>query len=248
MRHGWLLAAMALVLGTTPLQAQNDPRALIKQAWQAHGGEGRLEQRPAEQLRSRGTMYIGDASVPFTVETLVQLPGQFKNVLQFEVEGRKGLLIQVLDGDKGWLSSNGQTQALSDSQLAEIRETLYAHKVSRLSSLLKDTDYKLTLLGEGKVNQFTVVGVKVAVLGHRDIQLFFDRDSLLLVKAERRAFSSLLAKEILREEFYGNYRDIDGLKRPMKIAVRQDGQPFTEIDVLEIRHSPRLPDKVFAKP
>ena len=248
-----ILLPVGLALGllpawTAPAVAQADPRAIVARAIAAHGGEAKLGQLNAEQAKTRGTVHLDGKTIPFTAETFVQLPSQFKNVMTYELQGKKGSLTQVLDGDKGWLSFDGNTKPLEEPLLSETRETMYAQRIARLLSLLKDKDIRLAGLPEVKVNDQPAVGVKVSTNGHKEISLYFDKASGLLVKIERRALNSEPKKEVRQEEFFSDFKEVNGVKRPMKIMVLQDGVKFLEGEMTEVKPTEKLPENIFAKP
>lgn len=242
-----LTVVLFLVWGST-LRAQDDLRAVIARAVQAHGGEDKLLQFKAEQVMARGTIQLGGDTISFTAETFVQLPNQFKNILRFMGKDRKGVLIQVLDGDKGWIRLDDQTTPFTDQLLAETKETMYLHRISRLTNLLRDNSFKLAALGESKINNLTVIGIKVSSAGHKDVHLYFDKTSGLLVKTERRALDSASKKEVLQEEFFSDFKEVNGIRRPMKIVVHQDGKKFMEGEMIDLKQVEKLDDSVFAKP
>jgi hypothetical protein len=240
------LAAGLLLTASATVRAQDNVKAIITKAIQAHGGEAALAKFSAEQARAKGSIFVDGKTIAFTAETSVQLPGQFKNVMQYEVQGKKGTLVQVLDGDKGWLSIDGDTKPLDGARLTETRETMYVHGAGRLLPLLKEA-FQLTMLPETKVNGQPALGIKVASKGHKDINLYFDKAAGLLVKTERRTLNNA-GKEVLQEEFFSDFKEINGVKRPMKITVVQDGNKFMEGEMTEIKQTDKLPPSTFAKP
>jgi len=100
-RFPWWLA-LAL-LGLAPCaRAQSTARAVIEKAVQAHGGVEQLAKLKALRIKSKGTAALlpGADPVAFTGETTAQMPGQIKNVMEFDLQGKKHTLVQVIDGDK----------------------------------------------------------------------------------------------------------------------------------------------------
>src|SRR4051794_7527394 len=96
----WLALAL---FGLPPWAlAQSTPRAVIEKAVQAHGGAEQLARLKALRIKSKGTVALlpGGESVAFAGETTAQMPGQIKNVMEFEYMGKKRTLVQVIDGDK----------------------------------------------------------------------------------------------------------------------------------------------------
>ena len=110
----WL--ALGLLVWVAEAAAQADPKAIVVRAIEAHGGEAKLAHFNAEQAKTRGTVHVGGKSIPFIGETYVQLPSQFKSVMSYELDGKKRSMIQVLDGEKGWISFDGTTKSASTVQ------------------------------------------------------------------------------------------------------------------------------------
>jgi len=81
----------------------------------------------------------------------------------------------VIDGDKGWVQMNGQSQEMPPEALAEFKEQKYAEDLDRLLFVKQDR-YGLGLLDEVKVQgRGPAVGVQVKCKGHRDVKLYFDQ-------------------------------------------------------------------------
>ena len=181
------------------------------------------------------------------VETVVQLPGQFKNVFQVEIKGKKQTVVQVLNGDMGWMAIDGQAVPLDAGKLAALKESFYAEQAARLTPLLRDKNYRLSSLPESKVDGRPALGVKIVHVGRPDISLYFDKATGLLVKSERRS-KEAGKKEVLQEEIFRDYKELKGVKRPTKFAVLRDGLKFMEGTVIDFMPLDKVDAKEFAKP
>jgi hypothetical protein len=186
--------------------------------------------------------------VTFLGETTAQMPGQIKNVMEFDYQGKKHTLVQVIDGDKVAITLDGQAQPLREALIAELKELTYAERVNTLLPLLHDASHELVLVGETTVNDKPAQAVRVRGREHRDIVLHFDKASGLLVKAERRTLDPATLKEVPQEEYYGAYKEVDGLRRAMQVTVFKDGKKFLEGEITEVRYLDRLDPSVFAQP
>src|SRR5262249_53883409 len=131
-------------------RAQDDARALLVKAVQAHGGAEELAKLQADRLQVRGKLFQGDQGIPFTGEVLVQLPGRFKNIADLKIMNRTRHVVQVLNGDRAWVSIDGQTQDANADALGQMKELLYLDELVRLTPVLQDKAYQLTLLKESK--------------------------------------------------------------------------------------------------
>jgi hypothetical protein len=85
--------------------------------------------------------------------------------------------------------------------------------------------------------------------GQRDVNLFFDKRSGLLVKSQYTVKPEERGgKEVSQEVVYGNYKEVQGLQQPMKIAIKRDGKQLVEAHNSDMKLSESLPDADFAKP
>ena len=114
--------------------------------------------------------------------------------------------------------------------------------------LLKDKAYTLSSLGESKVESRPVEGVKVSSPGHRDVLLFFDKDTALLVKRERQVTDARTGKDSKQETFYGDYKEINGFKFPMKVTTKVNGHMQREEERFDFKPVEKLNDNAFAEP
>ncbi len=247
-----LLPALALGLlggAVSRSLAQEDTRAIIDRALKAHGGADKLAKVKASQYKSKGVIHILNQAIKFTSDSSVQDPDQFKSVTQLEIAGMKITQIQILNGDKGFVSVNGMPQDLSDKLLNEMKEGLYAERVAGLTPLKeKEKDYQLSALGSVQVEGKDAVGVRVASKGHRDVNLYFDKASGLLVKVAHRTLDPMTNQEVSQEEIRMDYRDYEGIKLPAKLVVLRDGKKFMEAEVSDFKIVDKLDPSVFAKP
>jgi hypothetical protein len=239
-------AALALLVAG-PANAQNEARSVIDKAIKATGGVERLAKVKATRAKFKGTGEFPGVTADLTGESLVQFPGQLKLEVTAEVQGQKVPVIFVLSGNKAWLHLLGETTELKDEELKEAKEELYAERVQSLVPLLEDKAFTLTPLGEVKIMGQDTVGVTVAYKGYKDVNLYFDKATGLLCKTERRSLNDD-KQEITEESFFSGYKEIDGVKVPMKLLVHQDGKKYLELEVTEHRFVDRLADAEFTRP
>jgi hypothetical protein len=113
---------------------------------------------------------------------------------------------------------------------------------------LKDSAYELSGLGETKVLDKPAVGIRVSRRGHKDINLYFDKDSGLLVKFDHRTMDFKTMQEVSVEHIVAEYQDKDGLKEPKKGIVNRDGKRFIEAEVVEVKYLDNIDDTQFSRP
>jgi hypothetical protein len=241
------LVVAGLLFTATPVRAQADARAIVDRAVKAHGGQDVLNKVKAEKVKAKGTLFFEGVSVPYTVETAIVLPGQFRNEMKVTVLGEETTEVMVLNGDKAWVTHNGQPQPVDEKVRAEMEETKYADQVTMLTPLFDTKRFQLAALGEMKVHDRPVLGVKVSAKGHRDIELYFDKETGLLAKVKRMALNPNMVAA-LQEEYWSDYKDTAGVKRPMKFQVYQDGKLSGEGELTEVKYPDQIDRSLFEKP
>jgi hypothetical protein len=241
------VAASLLLALAGRATAQDATRAVIEKAVQATGGATKLARLKVTQSKFKGTMEIQGATANITGETFLQLPGKMKLELQATIQGQTFTLNYVVNGSKAWVRVADQTINFQDADLEDAREELYAESVQTLVPLLRDKAFSLESLGVAKVKGRDSVGVKVASRGHKEVNLYFDKRTGLLAKAERRTLDDN-KQEVTEETFYSEYRQVEGVQVPMKLLVHHDGKEFLNVTVTEYTFPERIDDGEFARP
>lgn len=229
-------------------------KAIIEKAIAAHGGEASVAKLKTVRIKVKGKQALpGRGDVPFTLEDAWQLPNQYRTEVGLEVNGKTITQILTLNGEKGWISINGQSQEMDPKTIAEMKEQLYAESLDKLFPLRAaivepaTKGYEMTTLEERKIDEKDAVGIKVASQGHKDVSLYFDKTSGLLVMRAHR-IQDTTGKEVLQEVFFRDFKELDGLKHFQKIIAYRNGQKVIEGEVVEVKFFDKLDEKLFGKP
>jgi hypothetical protein len=218
-----------------------DPRDIVAKGMKAAGGEANVSMYKAIALKEEGTYYGMGQGLPYKGTYAIQYPNQFR----MEIEN---VFTIVVNGDKGWLKAEGDVKELTREQLAEQKEQMYAGWVAQLWPL-KDKAFTLKGLGQVKVGKGPAETVLVSSKGHRDVFLYFDTKSGLLVKTQTQVKAQEQGgKEMKQETFYSGFQEVQGVKVPTKALIKRDGQVFVDATASDIRLMKRLDSKIFAQP
>jgi outer membrane lipoprotein-sorting protein len=237
-----LCVAVGIFVDLARADEQGDLRAIVKKAVDAQGGEAKLAKKPAITTKETGTFSGMGAAVPFTGTISMHLP----NRMRMEI---KDVFTMVVDGDKGWISTMGMVQDMTKEQIDEQMAVLRCDWVATLLPLVKGTDFQLAALGESTIDGKSAVGVRASRKDYRDVSLYFDKKSGLLVKCEYIVKADELGgKEVTQEALFSQYEDVDGIKMAKKVVTRRDGQAFVESSVEDVRREEKLDDSLFARP
>jgi hypothetical protein len=245
MRKFWLPSLVLGLFLAANVRAQDEVLPILEKAIKAHGGVAKLEQQNAVHTKAKGTIDLL-GGIEFTQEVKVYA-GKLKDMMQMTVMGQNVNVQTVYDGKQAWVVANGQTIDLGDKLLEEFKSIGYQTRVAKLVPL-KDKEFQLSPLGESQVEAKPAVGIKVQSKGHKDINLYFDKASGLLVKLERHAIDATSMQEVMEERIMLEYQEQDGYKVPKKLLINRDGKKFIEAEILEMKILDKIDENEFAKP
>ena len=243
----WLTLAVAVVTALTPKVSADDQaeaKAVIAKAIDAMGVKAReeYEEYNAMTFKEKGTYYgMGEAGVPYSGDYAVQFPDQFRMTIE-------GVFEVVLDRDKGWIKMGGEAQEMNETQLKETREQQYAAGVTMLTPVLKE-GYRLSLVNDAKAASKPALGVTVSHEGHRDVKLYFDPETHLLLRAETKVRAEELGgREVVQITLFRDYKEVQDIKVPTEVEVIRDGKKFLEAEQYDLKFEKALDPDEFAKP
>ncbi len=237
-----LFGAQAEIPGTTD-DATAQLKLLVKKIVTAHGDAKRLEAVRAFLEKTKSTAPSGSIT---TLDRYIQLPNQSRQESEFDL-GDKGVkCVLVFAGDNGWRKMEGDVaqpyRAASKGKKAPLK---YAGPRAWLRLL--DPAYKLTSLGETKVNDRPAFGIQLSVGTDPPEKLFFDKVTGLLLK-EEKTLRYTDGRLELHETFYADYQPDKGIPIAHKITKTLDGKTIQQIEVTEFKIVDKLDAKLFEKP
>lgn len=238
----WLLAA-----GSTA-RADDDAKKVVEAAVKAHGGAEKLAKLKDKAVQQKGRMKI---FMPIEVEGDFEMTasgGKFRRQFKFTFMGTDVDSNQVFDGKNFWISTNGMLMTFDKKEdIDALKEAMHAEKAAGLA-LLGDKNIELALIGDDKVDDTPVVGVRVSEKGHKDVSLFFDKKTHLLKKIVNRGLDFQSHMEVEQERVIEEYKEFEGLKRPTKVTVNKDGKKQVVVEIAEMKYIDKPDDNTFSKP
>jgi hypothetical protein len=244
-RHVVSLFCIFAIADAAP--AQEDAKAVIERAITAHGGADKLDKYLAGRVQSKGAIAAQGGQVPFVSVVVYQLPDKVKNTVEFTLQGGARPVTQILNGDKVGVVINGIAQQVLPAQADEMKQAAHARNLRRLTPLLKGDKYKLAMAGEKQIAGKTAVGVKVTAEGAREVRLYFDKATDLLLAQERHSFDAA-GKPTEQQEIFSDYREAEGLKYPAHTAVMQNGERYIVSEVVSIKLLQKVDSREFTIP
>jgi len=108
--------------------------------------------------------------------------------------------------------------------------------------------FDISTLPEIMVEGKPARGVRVRSRGHRDINLYFDKSTYLLVKLSRIFDDPMSGERPNQEWIIKEYQDVQGIKTIKKFVVFHDGKKYIDAEVIESKYLDKVDDREFAKP
>src|SRR5262245_32130420 len=214
-----ILAAIILAASDSLARAAGEgddaqARAIIDKAVKAHGGADKLSAFKAVSAKWFGkhrveNQYYADAARVVTYEMPTnEMPIKIR--IDFEVENPKGgnfAFSRVVNGKQGWQGAGQRTRDLNEAEGTQIVDELYAHWLASMVpfkdvATLKDNGFESSMWGNVAADGKDAIGVRVLCQGRPDVLLFFDKETGLVIKSERRAKDPMTNREYTAESIY----------------------------------------------
>lgn len=228
---------------------QDEARDIIRKSLKAMGVKEDAAMPKGLRLKAKGTLEVMGVSLDITQDVVIRFPNQFKESLELNVNGMTIPVVTIFDGKKGSIEANGKRVKVDEKILGELKEAGNLMSLGQLTPLL-DKKWDLSLVGEVKVEDKPALGVRVSGKGKgfKDINLFFDKKSGLLVKMERTALNVETGNDVQEERIIKGYQEKDGRKVPSKVVVFRDGKQLIEAEVTEYSFMDQIDAGEFAIP
>ena len=246
MRKLGLATLVALVALAVP-QARADDEAIkvVKAGIKAHGGEEALKKNMAGDYKMKGSMNVLGADLEYTGTLTYQLPEQFKMTIDTSLMGQKLSIVQVGNGDKFKTTLNGAAQKLDDKTTDELRQGAATQEISMLYPLLNKEKYTIKAGKDAKIADIDCGSVVVEGKKTKTMTLYFDKKTGLLHATTRKGIMPGSGDEVDEETVMTDYKEVDGIKIPMKLLVKHDGKTFMSTTFTEAKLSAKLDPKLF---
>ncbi|MCS7045301.1 MAG: hypothetical protein NZO58_02985 [Gemmataceae bacterium] len=243
------LALLVLACPAKVTAQDDDARILVLKAQKAHGGRETLNKYRAAQFKYKGDVDINGMQAKVEGEVFYNFPDRMKNVIQVDANGMKIVVQQGRDAKGLWVSVLGMTQEINDKELLdEMNESMYVEKVVGLADI-DDKSYKFSTIGEMKIKNKDTIGVRVSRDGRRDVTLWIDKKTHLVVKSENRGKDPFgQGGEANQEKYFFDYQPVSGVQSPRRMEVHHDGKRIMELELTETRYHEKLDESQFNRP
>jgi hypothetical protein len=219
---------------------------ILDKAIKALGGEEKIGKAEAMTWKAKGKITIEGNENEFTAGATLQGLDRLHAEFEMEINGNKFKAISVLDGDKGWRKLGDQVMEMDKDSVTNEKRNAYLMAAATLVAPLKGKGFKVEAAGEEKIAGKPALGVKATGSDGKDFTLYFDKESGLPVRMVAKVIG-WMGEEYTQEINYSNHKEFEGLKRPTKVSVKRDGDPFLDEEVVEFKVLDKVPAETFAE-
>ena len=225
---------------------KNEAIALLDKAIKAHGGQETLERFPCVRLEMK-VVLPGNDRTPKEWVWLFAAPDRLKEVRESYYMSRRRDSVWIAEARGAFKLQDGITlQPVSAKLAVAFQDDAYLMQVLRLVPL-EEMKYELTKVTDINVDGKPAVGLRVSTKGQKDVTLFFDAETGLLVKVQRNVMDTSTLEVVAEQRIFQNYRKQDGLQFAGTISVIHDGKKDIQIEIKEAKFMQKVEDAEFRR-
>jgi hypothetical protein len=227
MRWTMKLVAIGLCVLAGAQGARGDEKAneFLKKCVAALGDEKKILADKKGKYQLEGSFQIQGMDVEFSMETTYDGPNKEATEMTIKVAGMEIPLRQIKNGDKVKMIVNKMEQQLPQEAIDELHQSTIQQRVIRVAPILDEKMDAKIESESTKVNGVETVVLSVRSEKLKEVKIYFDKKTLLMVKLDSEGFSQEM-KKCNQEQIFSEYKEVHGYKRPLKLEVIQDGKPF----------------------
>ena len=142
---------------------------------------------------------------------------------------KKGVIVNLYNGDRGWTLDKGGVSELSGAQVADFQEQTKRDINNLLRVRLKEPGIVVRYGGQDIVDLKTVDWVEVVDSEQRDFRLAVDRTTHQLARTIITIADDTSPDRSVETRIYTNYQLMDGVQTPLQITLDRNGRRINQV-------------------
>jgi zinc protease len=242
LRPRWEYRSAAAGEAAVALSAQDGSKArmLLDRAIAAKGGLDVL--RAVKRITAKTTTSMAGPQGRIQAEATTYL--EYPNHVRVETKLPEFLTVQVFDGQHAWVKD---PQGVHDVPAPVVRDLQTSLKRDAITLLLAAASGEVGARVVQDVNGdggHVLEGLELSGAGLDPVVLYIDSATGLISK---QTYTSAPGQPVI-EEFFSDYRVVDGVRVAYSAAVRRGGQQVLERHLTSISINPQLDPALFTRP
>jgi hypothetical protein len=160
---------------------------------------------------------------------------------------KKGVIINLYVGDKGWTLDKGGVSELSAASVADFQDQAKRDINNLLRVRLKEPGMTIRFGGTDIVDLKTVDWVDITDSGDRNFRLAVDQSSHLLARAVVSTPDPTSNDRNIETNIYTNFQLMDGVRTAMQITTDRNGRRSSQVFFNICKYNSNLPPDLFTK-
>ena len=160
---------------------------------------------------------------------------------------KKGVIINLYNGDRGWTLDRGGVSELPASSVADFQEVVKKDINNLLRFRIKEPDMIFRYGGQDIVDLKTVDWVEITDPEQRTFRLAVDRSSHFFVRTMIITEDQTTRDRSVETSIYSNFQPIEGVRTPLQITSDRDGRRINQVFFTSCKFNPGLGGDFFTK-
>jgi hypothetical protein len=160
---------------------------------------------------------------------------------------KKGVIINLYVGDKGWTLDKGGVSELSAASVADFQEQAKKDVNNLLRVRLKEPGMTVRYGGLDIVDLKTVDWVDITDSDQRNFRLAVDRSTHLLARAVVSTQDEAMNVRNVETNIFTNFQLMDGVRTAMQITTDRNGRRSSQVFFSICKYNSGLPPDLFSK-
>jgi hypothetical protein len=160
---------------------------------------------------------------------------------------KKGVVINLYVGDKGWTLDKSGVSELSAASVADFQDQAKRDINNLLRMRLKEPGMTIRYGGTDIVDLKTVDWVDITDSDQRNFRLAVDRSSHLLARAVVSTPDESMNGRNVETNIYTNFQLMDGVRTAMQITTDRNGRRSSQVFFAICKYNSNLPGDLFTK-
>jgi hypothetical protein len=160
---------------------------------------------------------------------------------------KKGVIINLYAGDKGWTLDKSGVSELSAASIADFQEQTKKDVNNLLRVRLKEPGMQIRFGGTDVVDLKTVDWVDITDAEQRNFRLAVDRSSHLLVRAVISTPDENTQDRNVDTTIYANFQLMDGVRTALQLTTDRNGRRLSQVFFNSCKYNSGLPADLFTK-
>ena len=160
---------------------------------------------------------------------------------------KKGVIVNVYNGDKGWTLDRGGVSELSNAAVADFQEQTKRDVNNLLRIRMKEPGMVIRFGGTDIVDLKTVDWVEMVDSEQRDFRLAVDRTTHQLVRTITTLADDTSPDRSVETRIFTNYQLMDGVQTPLQITLDRNGRRINQVFFQSCKYNVGFSQDFFTK-